>query len=80
MFEEDVVATKLARASESRLPNQPLLATDEVAELLNVPASWVYERERRRASNPIPGFRLGKYGRFREADVLAWVEGQRVGT
>lgn len=56
-----------------------LLTVEEVAELLKVPLSWVYERTRRRASDRIPGFRLGKYWRFREADVLAWIERQRVG-
>jgi excisionase family DNA binding protein len=58
---------------------QSLLTIEEVAELLNVPVSWVYERTRRRSSDRIPGFRLGKYWRFREADVLAWLEHQRAG-
>ena len=56
-----------------------LLTIEEVAELLNVPVSWVYEKTRRRSMNRIPGFRLGKYWRFREADVLAWIERQGVG-
>jgi excisionase family DNA binding protein len=56
-----------------------LLTVEEVAELLKVPVSWVYERTRRRVSDRIPGFRLGKYWRFRAADVLAWIERQRVG-
>lgn len=56
-----------------------LLTVEEVAEILHVPPSWVYERTRRRASDRIPGFRLGKYWRFREADVTAWIERQQVG-
>ena len=56
----------------------PLLTAEEVAELLKVPVSWVYERTRKRAVDRIPGFRLGKYWRFREADVLAWIERQRL--
>ena len=56
-----------------------LLTVEDVAELLNVPVSWVYEHTRKRALDRIPGFRLGKYWRFREADVLAWIERQRVG-
>ena len=56
-----------------------LLTVEEVAELLRVPRSWVYERTRQRSPNRIPGFRLGKYWRFRESDVLAWLERQRVG-
>src|SRR5579864_1687059 len=43
------------------------------------PFSWVYGKTRRRSFDRIPGFRLGKYWRFREADVLAWIERQRVG-
>jgi excisionase family DNA binding protein len=56
-----------------------LFTVEDVAELLRVPPSWVYERTRRRAGDRIPGFRLGKYWRFREADVLAWIERQRAG-
>ena len=54
-----------------------LLTVEEVAEMLRTPKSWVYERTRRRAPNRIPGFRLGKYWRFREADVLEWLERQQ---
>lgn len=56
-----------------------LLTIEEVAAMLSVPVSWVYERTRRRTVNRIPGFRLGKYWRFREADIFAWIERQRVG-
>lgn len=56
-----------------------LLTVEEVAELLRVPVSWVYERTRSRTLSRIPGFRLGKYWRFREEDVLTWIEQQRVG-
>lgn len=62
-------------------PQNPdaLLTLNEVAEFLRVPASWVYGRTRRRSSDRIPGFRLGKYWRFRQTDVLAWLDRQRVG-
>ena len=53
-----------------------LLSVEEVAALLKVPPSWVYDRTRLRTKERIPGFRLGKYWRFREADVLAWLERQ----
>ena len=56
-----------------------LLSVEEVAELLQVPVSWVYERTRNRGINRIPGFRLGKYWRFRSEDVLAWIERQQAG-
>lgn len=71
-----------ARVAESHAPvnieRSPLTAED-VAELLKVPPSWVYDRTRLRTRERIPGFRLGKYWRFREADVLAWLERQRSG-
>jgi excisionase family DNA binding protein len=41
-----------------------LLTVEEVAELLKVPVSWVYEHTRKRGLDRIPGFRLGKYWRF----------------
>lgn len=56
-----------------------LLTVEEVSRVLRVPVSWVYERTRSRARNRIPGFRLGKYWRFREADLLAWIERQKAG-
>ena len=67
--------------SNQRVPKNQhgLLTVEEVAELLQVSVSWVYGRTRRRSADRMPGFRLGKYWRFREADVLAWVERQRVG-
>jgi excisionase family DNA binding protein len=56
-----------------------LLTVEETAALLRVPISWVYERTRRRSADRLPGIRLGKYWRFREADLLAWIERQRSG-
>lgn len=62
-----------AMASASLL-SAGLLTLEEVAELLRVPKSWVYERNRRGSADRIPGFRLGKYWRFRLGDVLVWLE------
>jgi excisionase family DNA binding protein len=56
-----------------------LLTVQQVAELLQVPVSWVYERVRKRSLERLPGYRLGKYWRFREAEVWTWIECQRVG-
>jgi excisionase family DNA binding protein len=67
------------RAGSQFTSSAQLLTIEEVAELLHVPVSWVYGKTRRRTMNRIPGFRLGKYWRFREADVLAWIERQRAG-
>lgn len=70
----------LAAETVKRVPDaRALLTVEEVAELLRVPLSWVYERTRNRSVDRIPAFRLGKYWRFREADVLAWLDRQRSG-
>ncbi len=50
------------------------LNVHEVAELLQVPVSWVYGRMRKRSLERLPGYRLGKYWRFRKNEVLAWVD------
>jgi excisionase family DNA binding protein len=54
-----------------------LLTIKQVAELLQVPQSWVYGRTRARDRYRLPGMRLGKYWRFRESDILAWLETQK---
>jgi excisionase family DNA binding protein len=70
------------RAEEDALgtpSKSALLNVQQVAELLQVPVSWVYERVRKRSLERLPGYRLGKYWRFREADIQAWIERQRMG-
>jgi len=52
-----------------------LLTVHQVAELLQVPASWVYGRMRKRSLERLPGYRLGKYWRFDREKVLAWLAG-----
>ncbi len=54
-----------------------LLTIQQVAEMLHVPVSWVYGRTRKRSIGRLPGIRLGKYWRFREEEIHAWVESQR---
>ena len=53
-----------------------LLTVHEVANLLNVPVSWVYGRMRKRSRERLPAYRLGKYWRFREAEILSWLQSQ----
>jgi excisionase family DNA binding protein len=73
-----VVSPQAATISE-RLTEYGLLTVNEVAELLQVPVSWVYDRTRSRGVDRLPGFRLGKYWRFDEGEVLAWLKRQRSG-
>ena len=51
----------------------PLLTADQVAELLGVPRSWVYEQSRK---GRIPTVTLGRYRRYRLEAVEAWIEEQ----
>lgn len=46
------------------------LTVQEAADLLRVPVSWLYERTR---TNSIPHVKLGKYLRFDQAELTAWV-------
>jgi excisionase family DNA binding protein len=57
--------------------DERLLTVQEVAMLLRVPTSWVYERTRRRGSDQIPYLKLGKYLRFEEAAILDFIRRQR---
>ena len=50
-----------------------LLTVHDVAELLQVPVSWVYEHTRRQCPNPLPYLKLGKYLRFHSADIANYL-------
>lgn len=47
-----------------------LLTIEEAADLLRVKLSWLYERTR---TNEIPHTKLGKYLRFDDGELLAWM-------
>lgn len=48
-----------------------LLTVNEVAEWLSLPVSWVRESTR---SGAMPHVELGRYRRYRQADVARWLE------
>jgi excisionase family DNA binding protein len=48
-----------------------LMTAKEVADLLGVPKTWVYEQSR---TGRIPTVTLGRYRRYRREAVEAWVE------
>lgn len=52
-----------------------IMTVAQVAELLQIPRSSVYEKTRRRpnAAPPLPCRRVGKYLRFFEHEVLGWL-------
>ena len=47
-----------------------LLTAKEVADLLGVPTSWVYQQSR---AGRIPTVRLGRYRRYRREAIEEWV-------
>lgn len=48
-----------------------LLSAKEVADMLGVPTSWVYQQSR---EGRIPTVTLGRYRRYRREAVQAWIE------
>jgi excisionase family DNA binding protein len=77
----DAAATNevLAERSTPRVSDEhdALLTVQEVAELLNVPVSWVYEHTRERGASRLPHLKLGKYLRFEERTVREFLNRQR---
>ena len=65
------------REPESSVYTNDLADVREIADLLQLPTSWIYERSRRRGAERIPHFKLGKYLRFSKSEVREWVERQR---
>ena len=53
-----------------------LLTAVEVADLLQVKVSWVREATR---EGRLPHIALGRYRRYRRAEILAFIEDQRRG-
>jgi excisionase family DNA binding protein len=59
----------IKRGSEGQ--STSLMTASEVAALLGVPATWVYEQAR---AGQIPTVPLGRYRRFRREAIEAWIE------
>jgi excisionase family DNA binding protein len=66
-------SSRAVPAGQFEVNSNHLLTIRQVADLLQVPVSWVYGRTRKRSLERIPGYRLGKYWRFDRDEVLAWV-------
>lgn len=56
-----------------------LRTMDEMAAILKVPKSWLYARTRQKGDDTIPTIRLGRYIRFEEDKIFAWIQEQRKG-
>jgi predicted DNA-binding transcriptional regulator AlpA len=61
-------------AAGSPRPADEILTVGEVAELLKVRVTWVYEHSRPRCRQPLPSFKMGKYLRFRAQDIQTYVD------
>ena len=73
------ILTTKERSSTPRLlgvSSEPcaLLTVQEVAEILKVPVSWVYEHTRKEGAARLPHIKIGKYLRFEEQAVRQFVE------
>ena len=55
---------------------EPLLTAADVADLLAVPRSSVYEYARR-LHHPLPSLHIGRHRRFLRSEVEAWLVDQR---
>jgi excisionase family DNA binding protein len=56
-----------------------MLTPEELAARLKVRKSWIFEKTRRRAQDPLPCIRVGRYVRFSWADVTRWLEKHSTG-
>lgn len=53
-----------------------LLTPKELAEILNVPVSWIYQRTRL-GKDAIPHIKVGKYVRFNSSEVLEFCKNSK---
>jgi hypothetical protein len=56
--------------------NLGLVTVEQLAEVLRVPASWVYARTRTAGQTGFPLLKCGKYCRFEVNAVLEWLREQ----
>jgi excisionase family DNA binding protein len=54
-----------------------LLTVQEVAAILKVPVSWVYEHTRGNCREKLPHVKVGKYLRFFDTDISSYLHAIR---
>ena len=67
---------RLGQRSDRGVSADRLMNAGEVADLLQVRLSWVREATR---EGRLPHIALGRYRRYRHAEILAFIEDQRRG-
>lgn len=58
------------------MSDEPLLTVQDVAKRFNVPVSWVYATAE---ADQLSHIKLGRYLRFRESDIAAYLAAHRRG-
>ena len=58
--------------------SEPLLDVTAASKVLGVPKSWVYARVESPECD-LPHFKLGRYIKFRESELLSYIEKNRSG-
>jgi excisionase family DNA binding protein len=54
------------------------ITVDQLADLLCLPRSFIYEHTRKGSIDPLPGaYKLGKHLRFKREEVERWIEKHR---
>ena len=56
---------------------EELLTVHQAARVLNVSVSWVYEHTRKDSDERLPFVKLGKYLRFDQRDLHAYIDAKR---
>jgi excisionase family DNA binding protein len=64
-------------AKSEELKEEKLLNIHEMAAVLQVPRSWIYDKTRQKGENPIPVLRVGKYLRFKPEAVIEWLKNKQ---
>ena len=72
---------QLENRTGTSTPYFEVLTSEQFAERLSLPVTWVRDQVRRRAKDPIPCLRLGKYVRFQwgSPELEAWIERRKSG-
>jgi excisionase family DNA binding protein len=75
--------TLIANANQTAAPDwrsplgEELLTVHQAARVLNVSVSWVYEHTRTDSDERLPCVKLGKYLRFDQRDLHAYIDAKR---
>lgn len=62
-----------AREKEVITEQGQFLTVEQMAQVLQVPRSWLYGKTRFRGPGSIPRVQVGKYVRFNPSTVLEWL-------